>query len=628
MTQKRLEKMGEILIAQGLVTEEQFLEAKKECVATGATFAATLVNLGFISWDGLTNILGEQIQVIQKKRIGEVLIDQGLITEEQLHIGLEEQKKNGEKIGKCLVDLGFISENKLIDSLSAQLDIPHVMLDNFSFSSKLLRIITREIAREYRVIPLFENNGVVTMAMADPTSKRIKDHLRIKTGKGIEPVIASEKSILGAIERNYAPSPKPEEDTFRESSTGDGIFVVSKIDIGKKHYVKEEIPETKLITAVISDAITKEATAVHIEPGGEKCQLRYRIGDALMEQKPIQTAEYDQLLSQLRNRAGSGSSGEYIPLQGIFQFPFKGRQIDIQVSSLPVIAQEAGIKEKIVLRIVDQGRIPLSFKQLGFFHDSQKLFEELVCSPGGLILVTGPQASGKTTTLYTACKFLNTFYSGKKNIMAIEKQIQCGLEGVFQSAISPENGFDYTAGISFILQQDPDIIMVGETGDSETAKMIVMAALAGHLVFSTLQAGDCAGAYTHLYDSGIEPYLVATAVKGVLAQRLVNKICEHCKEGYEAEPSLIQKLGFKSSLRLYRGNGCRYCNDTGFYGQTGIFELLIPDRNLAAMLQKKPSYGDITGYCHKKEGFETLWLDGLRKALSGVTTIEQVLGVL
>jgi type IV pilus assembly protein PilB len=628
MTQKRLEKMGEILIAQGLITEEQFLQAKKDCVSTGETFAATLVKLGFISWDGLSNILGEQIQVIQKKRIGEVLIDQGLVTEEQLQVGLEEQKKNGEKIGKCLVDLGFISENKLIDSLSAQLDIPHVMLDNYTFSSKLLGIITGEIAREYRVMPLFENDGVVTMAMADPTSKRIKDHLSIKTGKAIEPVIASEKSILAAIDRNYAPSTVSDDETFRESSVGGGIFVVSKVDIGKKPDVKEDTHKPEFINIIISEAITKEATAIHIEPKEEWCQLRYRIDGELLEQKSIQADEFNLLVSQLKSLTGIRSSNESIPLQGQFQFPYKERQIDIQVSLFPIITQDKKINKKVVLQIIDRETVTLSFDQLGFFPSTQKLLKELIQVPDGVILVTGPQTSGKISTLYTALKYLNNFYSDKKNIMTIEKNIKSDIEGVFQSQINPDNGFDFTSGISSILQQDPDIVMVSDAGDSETVRMIIMAALAGHLVFSTLQVGDCAGAYTYLLDSGVEPYYIATTVKGILAQRLVNKICEHCKEEYKAEPSLIQKIGFKSGIKLFRGKGCNYCNSTGFYGQTGIFELLIPDKSLLAVLQNQPSYEDITKYCRKKEGFETLWLDGLRKALSGVTTIEQVLGVL
>ncbi len=628
MTQKRLQKMGEILIAQGLINEEQFLQAKGECAVTGERFAATLVKLGFISWDGLTDILGEQIQIIQKKRIGEVLIDQGLITEEQLQAGLEEQKKNGEKIGKCLVDFGFISENKLIDSLSAQLDIPHVMLDNFTFSSKLLGIITNEIAWEYKVIPLYESNGIVTMAMADPTSQRIIDHLKFKTGKEIEPVIASEKSILDAIDLNYTPGSGPEDDTFKESLVADGILVVSKVDMGGKPPAGEDTQVEQLLKTIIAEAIIREATAIHIEPTTQHYQLRYRIDGALIEQKPIQAEEYHQLISQLKSLAKLDSSGKYMPLQGQFHFPYKERQFDIQVSTIPVMAQGKSINEKIVLRIIDQERIPLSFDQLGFFPDTRELFEELVRLPDGIILITGPQASGRTTTLYTVLKYLNTFYSGKKNIMTIEKHIKSDIEGVFQSQVNPESGFTFTSGIGALLQQDPDIIMVSESGDSETGGMIVMAALAGHLVFSTLRAGDCAGAYTHLYDIGIEPYLVATTVKGVLAQRLVKKVCEHCKEEYEAEPSLIQKIGFNSGIRLCRGKGCGYCNNTGFYGRIGIFELLIPDKNLMAMLEKRPSYDDINKYCLKKEGFDTLWLDGLRKVLSGVTTIEQVLGVL
>lgn len=627
MVKQRLRKMGEVLISQGLISKKQLKQATDEVESSGIGLGAALVKLGFITWEGLSAILGEQIQIIQNRRIGEVLIEQGLITERQLQAGLEEQKQSGKKVGECLVELGFISEYKLINVLSAQLDIQHVMLENFAFSEKLLTILPRDIVSEYRVIPLYETNGVITMAMADPTNQRIIDHLKVKTGKMIEPVIASERSILSAINRNYVSPPDEEGEFSEKTSHPDGIFVVTKVDRGIKAPVEQGSPVVETITNVILQAIKEEASAVHIEPVDHCCQLRYRIDGSLVEQKPILQQMYEPIVSYLKTLTLM-SNVKNFPMEGFFQFPCEGRKYDIHLSIFPIITDNKNVSEKIVLRITNQERSVLPFDQLGFLPNTLNLFNELITQPEGVILLTGPENSGISSTLYTVLQYLNTYYSGKKNIMSVEKSIKNKLKGVVQSQVNPEAGFKFASGIRSILQQDPDIIMVSDIDSVETCKMIVMAALAGHLVFSTLHTRDSVGVYPHLFSMGIEPYLLVSTIRGILAQRIVKKICEHCKEEYEADPSMLQKLGMKTGIHVFRGRGCVHCKNTGFQGRVGIFELLKPDKDIESLLERRSSYDDIKKYCLEKEGFDTLWHDGLRKILMGVTTIEQVLGVL
>lgn len=626
MVKERLKKMGEILVAQGLIDESQFLQAMKECIKGGISFGATLVKLGYINRDELTDILGEQIQILQRKRIGEVLIEQGLITEKQVNAGLEEQKRSGIHIGKCLISLGFISEDKLIDVLSAQLDIQHVRLDNFSFSPSLLKVVHEEMAREYRVIPLFESGDVITVAMADPTNQRVVDHLKFKTGKDIEPVIASGRSILAAIENNYTPDLKQRSDTYDDTDdSGEQGFKTVTV---KTLCDEEDTQVIEMTKNIISSAVNMEASAIHIEPMQQQCRLRFRIGNGLFEQDPVPLPMQRGIVSCLKSMAELNPEEKLKPQEGFIQFPHEGRPVDLQISTFPVMIGEGNVNEKTVLRIVNQGRNIPSFSQLGFLPNTFRLFDELIRLPDGIILVTGPKGSGKTTTLYTVLQYLNNYYSGKKNIMTVEGRIEQNLDGIIQSQVNPEAEFQFVSGIRSILQQDPDIIMVGEISDIETCRMMVMAALAGHFVFSALHTNDAASAYIRLFDMGIEPYLIASTVKGILSQRLVKRNCEHCREEYEPEPSLLQKAGLKPGINVFHGRGCRHCNNTGFHGEMGIFELLIPDMHMEDMLGRRPSYDDIKKYSLKKERYDTLWHDGLRKVLSGATSIEQVLGAL
>ncbi len=626
MMQRRRKKLGEILLAQGLISNDQLLHALEEHRRTGISLGTVLVNLGYITEDDLTGVLGKQIQLDQRKRIGEILVDQGLITPQQLETGLKEQKTTREQLGKCLVRLGFISENKLIDILSAQLDIQHVVLENFSIDPNLVRRIPEEMCRKYKVIPLFDRDGIVTVAMADPTNLRTIDHLKFKTGREIEPVIASEKSILATIEREY----KKGFDEMKEllgSVDADELTVVEKEEEEDPTVSEEEGSQVvKIVNLIVMQAVAEEASDIHIEPMERFVRLRYRVEGELVEKNPIPIHVQPQITSRLKIMSSMDIAEKRKPQDGHFQIRYQGREIDVRVSTFPTMTRTRGVNEKIVMRIIDQEGAALGLDQLGFRPNTLSTFDDLVRKPDGIVLVTGPTGSGKSSTLYAALRRVSQFYSNKKNIVTMEDPVEANLDGINQGQINPKAGFTFAEGMRSILRQDPDIIMIGEMRDLETSEMAIQAALTGHMVLSTLHTNDSPSAFTRLFDMGVEPFLVASTIRGILAQRLVRRICSKCREGYEPEPELLQKVGIKPGIRLYRGKGCRACNGSGYKGRTGVFELLVNDHTVSRMVVGRSSAEEIKDYCVKNCGFDTLRRDGLRKVLDGQTTLEQVLG--
>ncbi len=623
MVEKRRKKLGEILLAQGLINEEQMLQALQEHKRTGVSIGTVLVRMGFITDEDLTAVLGEQIQLRQKKRIGEVLIDQGLITPEQLQKGLEEQKKSSLQLGKCLVKLGFLSEHKLVDVLSAQLDIQHVVLEYFNFSRHLLRYIPEEMARKYKVIPLFEQNGVLTVAMADPTNLRTIDHLKFKTGKDIDPVIATEKSILDSIEKNY--SSGLEEMTQILGETGDQQDLdLVKVEDDRESLTDEEGAQVvKLVNLLVNQAILEGASDIHIEPMERYTRLRYRIDGDLVEKNPIPLQLRAQITSRLKIMAGMDIAEKRRPQDGRFQIRHEGREIDLRVSSYPVMTRLRGVNEKIVMRILDPQSMGISIDQLGFLPKTKAIFEETIEKPDGIVLVTGPTGSGKSSTLYAA---LQKIYDVSKNIVTMEDPVEFHLDGIAQGQINVKAGFSFADGMRSILRQDPDVIMIGEMRDAETCQMAIQAALTGHLVFSTLHTNDAASAYTRLLDMGLEPFLITSTIIGVLAQRLVRRTCSKCVEAYDPEPELLAKLGLKPGLKFHKGRGCKFCNNSGFKGRLGLYEFLVPDETVTRMVIQRQPAEQVRQYLLKRGNFDTLRRDGLKKVLEGMTTIEQVLG--
>ena len=630
MMQRRRKKLGEILIAQGLITNEQLVEALQVHKRTGVSLGTVLVKLGYITEDDLTSVLGTQIQLDQKKRIGEVLIDQGLISQEQLMAGLEEQKTSKLQLGKCLVKLGFLSDNKLVDVLSAQLDIQHVLLDNFNFNRGLIRLIPEDMAKRYKVIPLFEKDGVLTVAIADPTNLRTIDHLKFKTGRETEPVIATEKSITTAIERNYATDIEQMNELL-------GAVQVEDLDVVKHDEEEEESGAKltdeegaqiiKLVNLIITQAVNERASDIHIEPMERLVRLRYRVDGELEEKNPIPLQLRAQITSRLKIMAGMDIAEKRKPQDGHIQIRHQGREIDLRVSTFPVMTRTRGVNEKIVMRIIDKEAVQLTLDQLGFLPGMLATFDELIKTSDGILLVTGPTGSGKSSTLYAALQRVNAHYSGTMNIVTMEDPVEYTLDGINQGQINVKAGFTFADGMRSILRQDPDIVMIGEMRDKETCEMAIQAALTGHLVFSTLHTNDSSSAFTRLLEMGIEPFLISSTIRGILAQRLGRKICQRCKEAYAPDQETLQHLGLKPGVKLYKGKGCHTCNNTGYKGRCGIFELLVPDFEVKKMVLGHASADEIKAYLVKKGGFDTLRRDGLRKAVEGITTIEQVIGV-
>lgn len=623
MVERRRKKLGEILIAQGLVTDEQLLFALQEHKRTGLNLGSVLIKLGFISEDDLSSVLGQQIHLEHRKRIGEVLVEQGLITEEQVKLGLDEQHRSGLRLGKCLVKLGFISESKLVDILSAQLDIQHVVLENFNFSRQLIRIIPEAMARKYKVISLFEQEGIVTVAMADPTNLRTVDHLKFKTGKEIEPVIATEKSILAAIDKNYV-SVLDDMTTLLGTVAGTTELEMVTIDEESDSLTDEEGAQViKVVNLLINQAIKEGASDIHIEPLEKYLRLRYRVDGELMEKNSIPLQLRAQIISRLKIMSGMDIAEKRKPQDGRFQVRLDNREIDLRVSSYPVMTRNRGVNEKIVMRILDPTSKKLTLAQLGFLPKTLAGFEESIVKPDGIVLVTGPTGSGKSSTLYTA---LQKIYDVSKNIVTMEDPVELHLDGICQGQIAPKAGFGFADGMRAILRQDPDVIMIGEMRDTETCEMAIQAALTGHLVFSSLHTNDAASAYTRLLDMHVEPYLITSTVIAILAQRLVRRNCSKCTEPYQPDPELLVRIGLRPDVQLYRGRGCKNCNGSGYKGRLGLYELLIPDEQVSKLVLQRTTADQIKQYCLKRGNFDSLRRDGLRKALDGQTTIEQVLG--
>jgi len=619
---KRYKKLGEVLLAQKLINEEQLVTALRECRRTDSNLGSTLVQLKFISQEDLTAILGEQIQLKQKKRIGEILVDQGLITSEQLNQGLEEQKKNRELLGKCLVKLGFITEAKLIDMLSAQLDIQHVVLENFNFSKKLIRTVPEEMARKHKVIPMYEQNGILTVAMTDPTNLRTIDHVKFKTGKEIEPVIASEKSIMEAIEKNYSSAVEDMAQILGSVGEQNALDIVTAEEETDTLTDEEGAQVIKLVNLLVSQAISSRASDIHLEPLDNYTRLRYRIDGDLVEQNHIPLQLRAQITSRLKIMAGMDIAEKRKPQDGRFRIRHDGREIDLRVAAFPVMTRRHGVCENIVMRILDPQSMNISIDQLGFLPATQKKFEEIIEKPDGILLVTGPTGSGKSSSLYAGLKRINNI---DVKIVTMEDPVEFNLDGVAQGQINPAAGFTFAAGMRSILRLDPDIVMIGEMRDFETAQMAIQAALTGHLVLSTLHTNDSPSAYTRLLDMGIEPFLVTSSVIGILAQRLVRRLCK-CKEQYDPDPMLLQKLGLRPGLKFYKTKGCKMCGGTGYKGRLGLYEFLTPDETINNMVIKRLPSEQIKQYCMKRGDFDTLRRDGLKKVIDGTTTIEQVIG--
>ena len=619
-------QVGQLLVQKGLIDEDQLAHALGEQKRTGIHLSKILTRLGFISEEQMTAILGEQLQTSEHKRIGELLVEKNYITVEQRDRALEEQKKTGLKLGKMLMQLGFMTEERLIEILSAQLEIPFVKLSDLFIPQEVLQLLPEEFCRSYKVIPLAVRGKILTLAMHDPSNQRTLDHIRFKVQMEIEPMMASEKEISETINRAYAGSSSGEavRELARLTETEDLQTINKDDEKAKEEQLSDEEGQqvVKLVNSIIQDAIARKSSDIHLEPQETFLKLRYRIDGDLMVLPPIPARLMPQVLSRVKLLSRMDIAEKRRPLDGRFTVIARGKEVDLRVSSFPVSLRKRGVVEKIVMRILDPTSGQIDLDKMGLRAAVFKELDYAIHLPNGILLVTGPTGSGKSTTLYASIRRIldNTI-----NITTMEDPVEMNIDGVNQGQINNAAGFTFANGIRAILRQDPDVIMIGEMRDRETANMAIESALTGHLVFSTLHTNDAAGAFPRLLEMGLEPFLVATAIKGVLAQRLVRKICQHCKEEDDVDPGLRKELGIPSDVKFFHGKGCNKCDTTGYRGRIGIFEFLVPSEEVRNLILKRASGDEIKRVC-LAQGMSTLRMDGMDKARAGITTLEQILG--
>lgn len=627
--------LGQLLLRQGVLDEDQLAHAEAEHKRTGLMLSKILVRLGMVSEDTLTSILGVQMQSTTKMRIGEMLIAQGYITEDQLNKALETQKTTGKRLGRTLVDLGFMPEERLIEILSRQFEVPYVKLDTFNIDPDAYTYLPEDMCKQYKVVPLFLQKSedgpartALTVAMTDPTNMRTISIIKFKVKMDVDVVMASDADVQKAIERVFA-GHGPAEESLAELISESKDDELETVERGQNNNDEPELSDeegrqvVKIVTTLIHEAIARKASDIHLEPQETFLKLRYRIDGDLQVMAPIPARLMPQILSRIKLLSKMDIAEKRKPLDGRFTVRYKGSEVDLRVSSFPISLRKRGVCEKIVMRILNpnSGQFPL--KDMGFDPRVLKQFLEAINAPNGIVLVTGPTGSGKSTTLYAS---IGEILDSTINISTMEDPVELNIDGVNQGQINNAAGFTFAAGIRALLRQDPDVIMIGEMRDQETSSMAIEAALTGHLVFSTLHTNDAAGAFPRLLEMGLEPFLVSTAIKGVLAQRLVRRICKYCKEPFEISQELRDELHLTPDMQFYHGKGCPKCDGSGYKGRAGIYEFLVPNESVRNLIIKRSS-GDVIKRAAMQEcGMITLRMDGIQKALQGITTLEQALG--
>ena len=629
--------LGQLLVRVNLINEDQLKYAEDEVkyqaqLGKKVTLVQILIKAGMVKQEQLTDILGVQMQSVTKKRIGEMLLDQGFITQDQLNEALEKQKTSGGKrLGRVLVDLKFIDEKKLTDILCCQFEVPFVKLDSIKLDDKVYEYISEDQCKTHKIVPLYvtkDSRQALVVAMADPTNVRLRDSIKFKVKKNVDVVMASEQDIKKTIDILFA-GHGPAEESLADligSSSDDELETVERGQGGsdEPELTDEEGRQVvKIVTTLIHEAIARHASDIHLEPQETFLKLRYRIDGDLQVMSPISARLMPQILSRIKLLSKMDIAEKRKPLDGRFTVRYKGAEVDLRVSSFPISLRKRGVCEKIVMRILDpnSGQFPL--KEMGFDPRVLKQFIDAINAPNGIVLVTGPTGSGKSTTLYAS---IREILDSTINISTMEDPVELNIDGVNQGQINNAAGFTFAAGIRALLRQDPDVIMIGEMRDQETSTMAIEAALTGHLVFSTLHTNDAAGAFPRLLEMGLEPFLVSTAIKGVLAQRLVRRICKNCKEPVEISQELRDELHLSPDMQFYHGRGCEKCDGSGFKGRCGIYEFLVPNESVRNLVIKRASGDEIKREAIKSCEMITLRMDGINKALQGQTTLEQAIG--
>lgn len=557
-------------------------------------------------------------------RLGELLLASNLITEEQLRTALQEQATSRRLLGEILVDRGYVSDVDIAKCLSEQLGVPFVDLDTYQVDPEVVGLVPEATARAYEVMPLFAIEGKLSVAISDPLDIRALDVLHQETGYEIEPVISSRSAIRRALDQHYGTKDAMQE-ILRDMSEEDLETDVDEAEVERLQDLVDEAPVVKLVNNLLIEGVREGASDLHVEPDTDLVRIRFRLDGRLHEMPSIPKSLQFSVIARIKVIAKLDIANRRIPQDGRFEVTIDGKDIGVRVSTFPTI-----YGENVVMRLLDKNAGAYGFERLGLDERSRKLMEAMITKPYGMVLATGPTGSGKTTTLYA---LLTQVSSIEKNIITIEDPVEYRLPLVRQCQVNPKAGVTFATGLRSIVRQDPDVVMVGEIRDVETASIAVQAAMTGHLVFSTFHANDAPGAMARLIDMEIEPFLLGSAIVGILAQRLVRTLCPSCRTAYTPTDALWSELGLDGSNLVqgdpadhvfYRATGCRECRETGYKGRIPIFEIMPVSEPIRELVVSRASADQIRREA-QKEGMKTLREYGLQKAIQGVTSVEEVL---
>ena len=560
------------------------------------------------------------------ERIADILIEDGLLLPSQLEEAQDLQKKQGGRLLKLLTDNQFVTEQDMVISMGRCLDKPPINLAKVRVPEPIINLVPKDMARSYKVVPIAQLGNKLFVAMADPMNVLALDDLRTRTKLEIIPMIATERSVAEALSGVHSATGAIDEVMKKAAAEaaeaeGEAVEVTGKqredIDLDKLAADSEDGPVIKIVNLILVQALKDRASDIHIEPAEKSVRLRYRLDGNLVEASGPPKSLQLAIASRIKILAGLNIAERRIPQDGRFRIRVSGKEVDLRISFLPTV-----YGEKIVIRILDKGALTGSIDQLGLDEQTLVGFRRAIDAPHGMILVTGPTGSGKTTTLYSVLSELN---KPEYNIVTVEDPVEYQLPGINQVAVKADVGLDFSSALRSILRQDPDIVMIGEIRDNETADIAVKAALTGHQVLSTLHTNDAAGAITRLDDMGIEPFLIASSVLLTCAQRLVRRICPNCKEEFTPEPELFTRLNIEPADgdTFFQGSGCERCKHRGYLGRAAIMEVLPVSEAIRRLVIKRASAAVLKNQ-GLSEGMKTLRLAGIDKAREGVTTLEEV----
>lgn len=550
----------------------------------------------------------------KRKKLGDILVEKGLISQEQLNAILEQQRASGERLGKALINSGLVNEQQIMLALQQQLGIPYADLDRMRIDPTLEDLVPVNLARRYNLVPVKLEMGALFVAMDDPMNFIAIEDLRMITQLEIKPMVAPLDSILNAIRQLYRNemAEKAIEDFKKE--TGDAA---AQEEIGNLNEISNA-PIVRLVSSMIEQAVLEQASDIHVEPTEKNVRVRYRVDGRLMQKMIIPKNAHAAIITRIKIIGNMDIAERRLPQDGRLEQQIRGRNVDLRISTLPTVHGE-----KAVMRILDRTSFLLPKQELGFTMENMAKFEDLLKNPHGIILVTGPTGSGKSTTLYTMLHELNEI---SENIITVENPVEFMMEGLNQVQVNARAGLNFASALRSILRQDPDIIMIGEIRDQETVQIAIRAAITGHLVLSTIHTNDAVGTVARLMDMGVEPYMLSASLVGVISQRLLRKLCPRCAQSVTPDPREMASLGkaYADIKSIKQPAGCSYCNNTGYKGRIAVHEFLMIDKDFRAMVNRGASVDELREVA-VAQGMKTLGQECVRLLRDGITSLPEVI---